>query len=66
LGDNGAGIFIWWAKGGLSAEGVKLQLPKARSHTRLDSLGSVVSSPAGTGAQFWTFQAKMEYTLGSC
>ena len=72
LGDNGAGIFIWWAKGGLSAEGVKLQLPKARSHTRLDSLGSVVSSPAGSGAvpqkptQFWTFQAKMEYTLGSC
>ena len=28
-GANGAGIFVWGAKGGLSAEGAKLQLPKA-------------------------------------
>ena len=43
-GANGAGIFVWGAKGRLSAEGAKLRLPKARSPSRLGGLGRVVSS----------------------
>src|SRR6218665_3899287 len=39
LGANRTGIFVWGAKGGLSAEGAKLQLPKARSPSRLGGLG---------------------------
>src|SRR6218665_828897 len=35
------------AKGRLSAEGAKLRLPKAKSHSRLGGLGSIVSSPSG-------------------
>jgi len=35
---NGASIFVWRAKGGLSDEGAKLRLPKARSPTRLGGL----------------------------
>src|SRR6218665_1856162 len=38
-GANGAGIFVWGAKWGLSAEGAKLRLPKARSLSRLGDLG---------------------------
>ena len=39
LGANRAGIFVWGAKGGLSDEGAKLRLPKARSPSRLGGLG---------------------------
>src|SRR6218665_1418684 len=45
-GANRAGIFVWGAKGGLSDEGAKLRLPKARSPSRLGGLGGVVSSPS--------------------
>src|SRR6218665_4036843 len=38
-GANGAGIFVWGVKWGLSAEGAKLRLPKARSPSRLGGLG---------------------------
>ena len=71
LGANRTGIFVWGAKGGLSAEGAKLQLPKARSPSRLGGLGSV-SSPAGSGAEpqkptrFFAFQSKMKHILRSC
>ena len=40
-GTNGAGIFVWGAKGGLSAEGAKLRLPKARSPSQLGGLGEL-------------------------
>src|SRR6218665_1359630 len=43
-GANRAGNFICGANGGLSAEGAKLRLPKAKSPSRLGGLGSVVSS----------------------
>jgi len=55
-----------------SAEGAKLRLPKARSSSRLGSLGSIVSSPAGSGVEpqkpkrFWVFHVKICYILGSC
>ena len=47
-GANGAGIFLGGTKGGLSAEGEKPRLPKARRTSRLEGLGSVVSSLAET------------------
>ena len=34
-GANGSGVFAWRAKAGLSAEGAKLRLPKARSLSQL-------------------------------
>src|SRR6218665_1855345 len=45
LGANRTGIFVWGAKGGLSAEGAKLQLPKARSPSRLGVLGESCKFP---------------------
>jgi len=39
-GANGVGIFVWGTKWGLSAKGVKLRLPKARSPSRLGSGGA--------------------------
>src|SRR6218665_2183995 len=38
-GANGAGIFVWGAKGELSAEGAKLRLAKARNPSCLGGLG---------------------------
>src|SRR6218665_2243553 len=46
-GYQGGNFCFGGAKGGLSAEGAKLRLPKARSPSRLGGLGSVVSSPSG-------------------
>jgi len=50
-GLTGWTFLFWGAKEGLSAEGAKLRLPKARSPSRLEGLGSVVSSPVGSVAE---------------
>ena len=39
------------AKGGLSAEGMKPRLPKARNSTRLGGLGERRKLPSGSGAE---------------
>src|SRR6218665_4184343 len=47
-GAYGTGVFLFrGAEGGLKAEGAKLRLPKARSPSRVEGLGSVVSSISG-------------------
>ena len=46
-GANGAGIFVWGAKVGLSAEGAKMRFPKARSPSRLGGLGEHCKLPSG-------------------
>src|SRR6218665_1402763 len=43
----GGGFFLGGAKGGLSAEGVKLRLPKARSPSQLWGLGERRKLPCG-------------------
>src|SRR6218665_2665914 len=48
-GAIGAGIFVWGAKGGLSAEGAKRRWQKAKSPPRLLGSGGVVSPPSGVG-----------------
>src|SRR6218665_840352 len=55
-----------------SAEGTMLRLPKARSPSRLGGLGSVVSSPAGSGAcrvpetvRILNISCQKKYILGS-
>ena len=47
LGANEAGIFVWGAKGGLSAIGAKLRLPEARIHSRLGGVGERRKLPSG-------------------
>src|SRR6218665_3305524 len=46
-GLSGWEFLFWEAKGGLSAEGAKLRLPKARSPSLLGGWGGVVSCPSG-------------------
>jgi len=66
LGGLTGQVFLFGrAKRGLSAEGAKLRLPKARSPSRLGGLRECRKLPCGSGAppqkptRFLTFYAKM-------
>src|SRR6218665_2807292 len=49
LGLLGWEFLFWGAKGGLSAEGAKLRLPKARSPSLLGGWGEGLKPPGGGG-----------------